>query len=277
MENHILVGIAKLGNIGTSTMLDLMLDERAERKDIDIRIVSSGPKLTEGCCQEAMEKLLEFTPDLILIVGPNPALPGLSKARKIAAGFRKPCIIISDAPGIKIAGDLEKEGFGYIFIEADSMIGARREFLDPIEMSLFNADVIKVLSVTGAFRVVYEEVDKAISKAKSTEPYLPKVIVNRDTALKAADFSNPYARAKAMAAYEISKKVADVSVEGCFKVREMEKYVPIVATAHEMMSAAAKLAEEARELEKSQDLVLRKPHFDDGTILSKRKLMEKPT
>lgn len=77
METRVMVGIAKIGNIGTSTMLDLMLDERAERKDIDIRIVSSGPKITEGCCKEAMEKLLEFSPDLILIVGPNPTLPDL--------------------------------------------------------------------------------------------------------------------------------------------------------------------------------------------------------
>ncbi len=156
------------------------------------------------------------------------------------------------------------------------MIGARREFLDPIEMSLFNADVIKVLSVTGSFQVVYEEIDKAISGVKSGEPYLPRVIVNRDKAVNAANFANPYARAKAMAAFEMSKKVAEINVEGCFKVRDMEKYVPIVASAHEMMAAAAKLVDEAREIEKSQDTVFRRPHFDDGNILSKRKLMEKP-
>jgi methylenetetrahydromethanopterin dehydrogenase len=56
----------------------------------------------------------------------------------------------------------------------------------------------------------------------------------------------------------------------------MERYIPIVASAHEMMAAAARLAEEARELEKPTDAVLRRPHADDGKILSKRKLMEKP-
>lgn len=276
MGERVRVGIVKIGNIGTTTMLDPMLDERAEREDIEIRVVSSGSKITEDCCKEVAEKLLEFNPDLITIVSPNSSLPGPSEARKVVAKSGKPCIIIGDAPGVKIAGELEKEGFGYIFVEADSMIGARREFLDPVEMSLFNSDVIKVLSVTGAFRVVYGEVDKAISGIKSGEPYLPRVIVNRDVAVNAANFANPYARAKAIAAFEISKKVAEVSAEGCFKVREMEKYVPIVASAHEMMRVAARLAEEARELEKSTDTVLRGPHFGDGRILTKRKLMEKP-
>lgn len=276
MGEKVKVGIVKVGNIGTSTMLDLMLDERAERKDIDIRVVSTGPKMIEDDCREVSEKILEFSPDLIVIVSPNPTLPGPSRAREVIAKSGKPCIVIGDAPGAKIAGELEKAGLGYIFVEADSMLGARREFLDPIEMSIFNADIIKVLSVTGAFQVVYEEVDKAIAGTKSGEPYLPRMIVNRDRAINAADFGNPYARAKAIAAFEIAKKVADISVEGCFRVKEMEKYVPIVASAHEMMAVAAKLADEARELEKGEDTVLRKPHADDGKILSKRKLMEKP-
>jgi methylenetetrahydromethanopterin dehydrogenase len=277
MEKRVKVGIVKIGNLGITTMLDPMLDERAERQDIDIRVTSSGPKITEDSCVEVARRIFEFNPDLIMIASPNPTLPGPSEARKEVVKSGKPCIIIGDAPGAKIAGDLEKEGFGYIFTEADSMIGARREFLDPIEMALFNADVIKVLSITGAFRVVQEEVGKAISGVKSGKPYLPRVIVDRDVAVNAANFANPYARAKAMAAFEIAKRVAGVSAEGCFKVKEMEKYIPIVASAHEMMAAAAGLAEEARELEKSEDAVLRKPHYDDGTILTKRKLMEKPT
>ena len=276
MEKKIRLGLGKVGNIGTSAMLDLMLDERAEREDIEFRVVTSGPRMEEDDCKEVAEKLLDFNPDLIVIAGPNPTLPGPTAARKIAARSGKPIIVIGDAPGKRIAGDLEKEGFGYILVEADSMIGARREFLDPIEMTLFNADIIKVLSITGAFALVYEEVDKAISGIKSGNPYLPKVVVTRDNAVEAAGFENPYARAKAMAAFEIAKKVADITVEGCFKVREMEKYIPIVASAHEMMGAAAKLADEAREIEKSEDSVLRRPHTDDGRILRKRKLMEKP-
>ena len=274
--NKIKVGLIKVGNIATATMLDMMLDERAEREDIEFRVVTSGPRMEESDCRGVAEKLLEFKPDLIMIVSPNPSLPQPAVARKVAAGSGKPAIVIGDAPGAKIAGDLEKEGLGYIFVEADSMIGARREFLDPIEMALFNSDVIKVLSVTGAFALVYEEVDKAISGIKAGNPYLPRLVITRDRAVAAAGFENPYARVKAMAAFEIAKRVADIAVEGCFKVREMERYVPIVASAHEMMRVAAQLADEAREIEKGGDSVLRKPHADDGRILSKRKLMEKP-
>lgn len=274
MVEKVRIGLVKLGNIGTSAMLDLMLDERAEREDIDFRVVASGPKITEEDCEGVSEKILEFNPELIIAISPNPALPGPSKAREILKKSGKPCVIIGDAPGAKIAGELEKAGFGYIFVEADSMLGARREFLDPIEMSLFNADVIKVLSVTGAFRVIFEETDKAIEGIKSGKSYLPRVIVNRDKAVGAAKFENPYARAKAMAAFEIAKKVSGVSAEGCFKVKEREKYIPIVAAAHEMMSAAAKLCDEAREIEKSEDSVLRRPHGRMGELLSKKKLME---
>lgn len=268
--------MVKVGNIGTSTMIDLLLDERAEREDIDFRIVGSGPKMQEEDCKECAQKILEFNPHLVLIVSPNPALPGPTAARRIVAGAGKPVIVIGDAPGKKAVPDLEKEGMGYLLIEADAMIGARREFLDPAEMALFNANVIKVLAATGAFNVICEEVEKAIEGIKKGSPYLPRVVITRQKAVEAAGFQNPYALAKAMAAYEMAKKVADLSVEGCFKMKEMKEYVPTVASSHEMMETAAKLAGEARELEKATDSLLRRPHADDGKLLSKRKLMEKP-
>ena len=39
------VGIIKCGNIGTSPLVDLILDERADRKDIDVRVLGSGAKM----------------------------------------------------------------------------------------------------------------------------------------------------------------------------------------------------------------------------------------
>ncbi|MEM2204672.1 MAG: F420-dependent methylenetetrahydromethanopterin dehydrogenase [Candidatus Hadarchaeales archaeon] len=276
MFSKVRIGVVKVGNIGTSTMIDLLLDERAEREDIDFRIVGSGPKMQEEDCKECAQKILEFNPHLVLIVSPNPALPGPTAARRIVAGAGKPVIVIGDAPGKKAVPDLEKEGMGYLLIEADAMIGARREFLDPAEMALFNANVIKVLAATGAFNVICEEVEKAIEGIKKGSPYLPRVVITRQKAVEAAGFQNPYALAKAMAAYEMAKKVADLSVEGCFKMKEMKEYVPTVASSHEMMETAARLAGEARELEKATDSLLRRPHADDGKLLSKRKLMEKP-
>ncbi|KXB00162.1 methylenetetrahydromethanopterin dehydrogenase [candidate division MSBL1 archaeon SCGC-AAA261G05] len=270
------VGLVKLGNIGTSPMLDLMLDERAEREDIEFRSVSSGPRMGKEDSKDVAEKILEFNPDLITIISPNPTTPGPSSARDALSETGVPCTVVGDAPGTQITDDLEEAGFGYIFVIADSMIGARKEFLDPTEMALFNADLIKVLSITGALRAVRQEMDKAIESIKSSELYLPRIIVDRDTAAEAAGFENPYAKVKAMSAFEIASKVAELSVEGCFKVQDKEKYIPIVGSAHEMMRTAAQLADEARELEKSKDSVLRKPHADDGKTLSKRKFMETP-
>ena len=39
------IAIIKMGNIGTSPILDLILDERADREDIDVRTISSGAKM----------------------------------------------------------------------------------------------------------------------------------------------------------------------------------------------------------------------------------------
>lgn len=53
-----------------------------------------------------------------------------------------------------------------------------------------------------------------------------------------------------MAAYTIAEKVADIDVEGCFMTKDAEKYIPIVASSHEMIAVAAKLAAEARKSRK---------------------------
>ena len=42
-----------------------------------------------------------------------------------------------------------------------------------------------------------------------------------------------------------------------------------------MMAYAAKMCDDARELEKSNDTVLRRPHHSKQQILTKRTLMEK--
>ncbi len=268
------VGILKMGAIGTALLVEYLLDERADREDIEVRVVTSGAKMQPEEAKIA-EKLKEFDPDLIIVVSPNAALPGPKAAREAFEG--KPVIVISDAPAKKAKEEFEQKGFGYILVNADSMIGARREFLDPTEMALFNADVVKVLAATGAFRIVQEEIDKVIEALKKGEkPELPKVVITAEKAVAAGNFSNPYAKAKAMAAYFIAEKVADVDVKGCFIEKDPEKYIPLVAAAHEMMRIAAKLADEAREIEKGNDTVFRNPHARDGKILAKTGLMEKP-
>jgi len=271
------VGFLKLGCIGSALLLEFMLDERAERQDLDVRVVGAGAKLGVEQAEEAAQRILEFKPQLVVVTSPNATLPGPKRTRDILKGAGIPTIVVSDSPGKKAAQELEQQGFGYVIVEADSMIGARREFLDPLEMVLFNLDVTRVLAVTGALNLLTAEIDRAVEAIKKgVQVPLPRVVVDKEKAIRAASFLNPYAASKAMAAYETARRVADVTVEGCFVVKEWERYTQLVSSAHEMMRQAARLSDEAREMEKSQDSVARTPHYDDGTILHKRKLIEKP-
>jgi methylenetetrahydromethanopterin dehydrogenase len=277
MSKAVKIGVLKAGCIGSLPLLEFLLDERADREDIYIKVIGSGAKVTAEQCIEGAEYILKQDFDLIIFAGPAQTTQGPSEARKILRKSSKPVIVISDSPARKIIKELDESGFGYIIVEADSMIGARREFLDPAEMALYNSDVIKVLAVTGAMNIIVEEIDKVINAIKFSEKIiLPKLIIDGRRAVEAVDFSNPYAKAKAMAAYEIAKQVSTITFEACFKVQEPDLYIPLVATAHEMMRIAARLADEAREIEKGGDSIFRRPHFKDGTLGKKRRLMEKP-
>jgi methylenetetrahydromethanopterin dehydrogenase len=278
VSNIVRVGIVKAGCIGTLPLIEFLLDERAERKDIEVRVVGSGANMSAEKCVVVAKDIVEFNPDFAVFISPNATLPGPTKGRTSLSEAGIPTVVVSDGPTKKIAQELEGAGFGFIIIDADAMIGARREFLDPTEMALFNSDVIRVLAVTGVFKIVFNALDKLISEVKGGKKLdLPRILVNKEIATEAADFQNPYAKSKAMAAYEISKRVADLSTQGCFKVKEWKSYIPLVSAAHEMMRQAAKLADEARELEKSGDAVTRTPHHSDGMVLKKKKLIEKPT
>ncbi|MCW3132994.1 MAG: F420-dependent methylenetetrahydromethanopterin dehydrogenase [Methanophagales archaeon] len=271
------VGFVKLGNIGTSRIVDLLLDERADREDIDVRVLGTGAKMTPENAADT-SRLLEWNPDVVVITSPNAALPGPKSAREMVKEKGKPCIVISDAPAKKAVDKLKEEGFGYIIIPGDPMIGARREFLDPVEMSLFNADVLSVLSITGVAKLVQEEIDGVIEAIKKGgEVKLPQIIATAERAVERAKFSNPYAKAKAIAAYSMAEKVAELDVKGCFMMKNPEEYVPVVAAAHELLREAAKLALEAREMEKHADRLVREPHSRTGGIMKKEKLMEKPS
>lgn len=273
------VGIFKCGNIGTSPILELLLDELADRKDIKIRVVTTGSKMTLADVEETLPKIFEFSPDLMVLISPNTALPGPAKARETIANAGLPGIVISDAPAKRSKAEIEKQGLGYIIITGDPLIGARKEFLDPIEMAVFNANVSKVLAIAGIYRTVYQEIDKVIhflETGSKSSPILPRLILDITSVRDSPDFANPYAKAKAMAAYSLCEKLAEVNTQACFIEKETEKYVPLVTSAHEIAQAAAKLAEEAREIEKYGDSLVRKPHGKDGRLKIKTKLMTPP-
>jgi methylenetetrahydromethanopterin dehydrogenase len=277
MANIVKVGVFKCGNIGSAPILELLLDELAEREDIRVRTVTTGSKMNVEDVEETLPKLLEFNPDLVVSISPNAAIPGPSKAREILYNKKIPCIVISDAPAKKATGEIEKQGLGYIIIMGDPLIGARREFLDPVEMAIFNSNIIKVLAATGVLRVIHQEIDKIITAIKEKLSItLPKLILDTDYIRDNSNFSNPYAKAKAMAAYELTKRIAEINQKACFIEKEKEKYIPLVACAHEIAQVAARLAEEAREIEKYTDTLVRKPHSKEGTPLTKTNLLHSP-
>ena len=271
------VGIFKCGNIGTSPLLELLLDELADRKDIKVRTVTTGSKMALEDVEEALPKMMEFNSDIFVVISPNTALPGPAKARETFASSGKPGIVITDAPGKRVKADLEKQGLGYIIITGDPLIGARKEFLDPTEMAVFNSNISKVLAITGVYRIVQTEIDKAIYAIETGQaPTLPQLVIDISVVRDNSVLSNPYATAKAMAAYGMAEKVAEINALACFVEKESEKYVPLVASAHEIAQTAARLAEEAREIEKYNDSVMRKPHAKDGRLKNKTKLLLDP-
>jgi len=270
------IGFLKMGNIATSPMIELLLDERAEREDIEVKVLSSGANMGVEQSGNVAREMLELDPEMVFIISPNASTKGPTKAREIISESGLPTIIVSDGPK-KLLNELKENEIGGIIVEADSMIGARREFLDPIEMAIFNADTMKVLSITGVYKLIYELIDDLIEKLKKKDELeLPHLSIEREEALDAADFSNPYARAKAGAAYEMARRVSKITTAACFMVKDWEKYTSMCAEAHEFMRSAALLADEAREIEKYGNSVLRTPHYSDGSTLKKRKLIEKP-
>ncbi|NLM29250.1 MAG: F420-dependent methylenetetrahydromethanopterin dehydrogenase [Methanomicrobiales archaeon] len=275
------VGIAKLGNIASGVMAELLLDERADREDMITFMVTSGTKLQPEDIDRVVNNMKAWAPDFCIVVSPNGVLPGPTQARENLAAAGIPCVVITDDITTKKDqfAALKESDFGYIIMKADAMIGDRREFLDPIEMADYNGNLVKVLALTGAFRKLQTELDKVIDQVKAGKKgkdlVLPKVVMTADKAVD-GEFSNPYALAKARAAYEIAQQVAAVNVKGCFMTKEWEKYIPIVSSAHEMMRQAMVLCEEARELDKAMDAVIRKPHKKTGEIVSKTALISKP-
>ena len=272
------IGIFKCGNIGTSPLIELLLDELADRRDIKVRTVTTGSKMGAEDIEEALPKIFEFNPDLLILISPNTSLPGPAKVREKLSSSGLPGIVVSDAPGKRAKAEIEKQGLGYIIITGDPLIGARKEFLDPIEMAIFNANISKVLAITGVYRILHQEIDKVIYAIENGQnPVLPRLIIDMNIIRDQSDFNNPYAKAKAMAAYGLAEKVAEINTKACFIEKESEKYIFLVACAHEIAQTAAKLAEEAREIEKYNDSLVRKPHGKSGKPKTKTKLMLQPT
>src|SRR5665647_1436544 len=145
------VGIAKLGNIASGVMAELLLDERADREDMQTFMATSGTKLEVADVDRVVSTLKAWGPDFCIVVSPNGVLAGTTGAREQLAAAGIPVVVITDDVTTKKEWEgVKASKFGYIIMKADSMIGARREFLDPVEMSDYNGNLVKVLALTGA-------------------------------------------------------------------------------------------------------------------------------
>lgn len=269
------IGVVKVGNIGTSTVIDLIFDERADREDIHVRTISTGSKMGHNEVNDVLNRIRKLNVNLLLFISPNPNARQIKHVLKEISYLNIPVIVLGDKPGEKAIPFMNEHNLGYILIRADPMIGARREFLDPTEMVLFNSYVLNVLSISGVIRLIHNEVDNIIKNILSHEKIsLPNIIVTAQNAVQAANFTNPYAEAKAIAAFQIASQVSEMDVTACFRVNNHNEYIPLVTAAHEMMKTASYLAEEAREIEKSNDTLYRTPHKRDGYTISKTKLLD---
>lgn len=272
------IGIFKCGNIGSSPLFELLLDELGDRQDIRVRTLTTGSKMDVEMVESTFNKIFDFNPELLVYLSPNVSAPGPSKAREMMAEKNIPSVIISDSPAKRAVDEIEDQGLGYEIISGDPLIGARKEFLDPIEMAIFNSNVIKVLAITGVYRILHQDIDKLILALKrGMNPSVPQRIINIETVRDRANFENPHAKAKAMAAYELVERVAEINQKACFVLEDREEYIPLVASAHEIAENAAKLAEEAREIEKSRETLERKPHEETGKPMTKKGLNVPPT
>ena len=268
------ITVIKTGFIGVTTLNEALLDELAARKDISVRAISSGSKMTLDDFQDVEKIATSINTDLFLLVTPYSSLE-LPKKLAFNLSKHKPTIVISDNFASKSINDFENSNQGCIIIQGDPLIGIRQEFLDPIEMSNFNSDVLKVLSITGAFRALLHEIDLVISAINNSQPIvLPHVIVDKHKALVHSGLSNPYAKSKALASYEMAKLVGRLSAEGGYKEKNRDKYLLVVSASHELIRQAAILADEAREIEKGSDNVFRQIHDSEGNYATKNKLMD---
>lgn len=271
-------GIIKAGCTGSLPLLEFLIDERADREDVDVIVCGSGAKLGLKQCETVTTMMIAQNPQFVILIGPAQQAPGPKRARKLLVEAGLPTLVISDGPARTLIKDFEAAGVGYLIIDADAMIGARREFLDPMEMILFNSDILKVLAVTGVLQLITNEVDQLIQAVKENVTLkLPQILVTKEQAIEVSSLSNPYAKAKAMAAYEIAKRAATINSQGCFRVTEWQHYVALVASGHELVRYAASMADEAREIDKAGDQVKRSPHYPNGVVGSKARLIEKPS
>ncbi|WP_449384940.1 F420-dependent methylenetetrahydromethanopterin dehydrogenase [Candidatus Methanocrinis natronophilus] len=96
----------------------------------------------------------------------------------------------------------------------------------------------------GSVRLVQEELDGAMASIIAGSAKLPAILSNPEKCTERMDFKNPYARAKAIGALQMAQTVAGIDAAACLRLKELDR-IALTAAGHEVMRAAAILADEA--------------------------------
>ncbi len=263
------ITFVKIGNITLTTLIDIMLDERASRTDIESTVISSSTKMKLSAAERIFPLIDQVETDLMVMISPNANDKG---PQSVIDRYKEkyPLIVVSDTADKEVRAKWKEDGVGYIIAPFDPMIGAKRDYLDTTEMCLFNGYIITAFSACGVFAYITELLDGVIDQLKAGEkPTLPTRNMSGIGVVTKASFANEYSRPKALAALNILKDAGDVNVNGCFVEKDREKALIKVAGAHEMVRQAAILADEVRELEKASNHLIRTPHSKEGKLLHK--------
>ena len=78
------ITFVKIGYIGTTIIIEALLDERSARKDIKMRVVSSAVSMTVEDSEDVARMAAGIESDLYVIVSPNAALDGPKKGLRFA-------------------------------------------------------------------------------------------------------------------------------------------------------------------------------------------------
>ncbi|MHA1347847.1 MAG: F420-dependent methylenetetrahydromethanopterin dehydrogenase, partial [Candidatus Heimdallarchaeaceae archaeon] len=65
------ITFVKLGNITLTTLIDIMLDERASRKDIEATVISSSTKMKLESAERLFPLIDQVETDLMVMISPN--------------------------------------------------------------------------------------------------------------------------------------------------------------------------------------------------------------
>lgn len=269
------ITFVKIGNITLTTLVDIMLDERASRTDIEATVISSSTKMKPEAAERIFPLIDQVETDLMIMISPNAGDKG-PQAVIERYKSKHPLIVVSDTADKEMRQKWKDEGIGYIIVPFDPMIGAKLDFLDPTEMCLFNGYIITTFSTCGVFSYITSLLDEVIDQLKAGgKAEVPSRNMSSIGVVTSYPFSNPYSKAKALAALNILEEAAKLNVNGCFVEKDSEKALIKVSAAHELVRQSSILGNEVRELEKSANHVVRTPHNKEGKVLHKTHFFDK--